>query len=111
VLTHLPELGTLTNKQIAVLAGVAPLTHDSGTFAWETDGVERTCASPGDPLHGCRVVATGYNPAIKMFYQRLCGLGKTKKLALIACMRKLLTTLSPILKHRTAWRMEQPRHA
>jgi transposase len=102
VLTHLPELGTLTNKQIAVLAGVAPLTHDSGTFAWETDGVERTCASPGDTLQP---------EAVKTFYQRLCGLGKAKKVDLVACMQKPLTTLSPILKHRTAWRMEQPRHA
>jgi len=101
VLANLPELGTLTNKQIAALAGVAPRNHDSGT------------------LHGKRmrwggraqVRATGYNPAIKTYYQRLCGLGKAKKVALIAYMRKLLTTLNAILKHRTPWRTEQPQHA
>jgi len=101
VLANLPELGTVTNKQIAALAGMAPLNRDSGT------------------LHGKRmrwggraqVLATGYNPAIKTCYQRLCGLDKAKKVALIACMQKLLTTLNAILKHRTPWRTEQPQHA
>ena len=98
---NLPELGTLTIKQIAVPAGVAPLNRGSGT------------------LHGKRMRwggraqlrATGYNPAIKTCYQRLCGLGKAKKVALIAFMRKLLTTLNAILKHRAPWRTEQPQHA
>ena len=53
------------------------------------------------------IVATRYNPAIKTFYQRLCGLGKAKKVALVACMPKLLT----MLKHRTCWRTELPQHA
>jgi transposase len=61
-------------------------------------------------LYMAAIIATRYNPAIKTFYQRLCGLSKTKKLALIACMRKLMTTLNPMIKHRTPWRMEQPRH-
>ena len=55
--------------------------------------------------------ATGYNLAVKTFYQRLCELGNAKKVALIACMQKLLTTLSPIRKPRTPWRTEQPQHA
>ena len=93
---NLPELGTLTIKQIAGPAGVAPLNRGSGT------------------LHGKRMRwggcaqlrATGYNPAIKTFYQRLCGLGKAKTVALIDYMRQLLTMLNAILKHRTPWRTE-----
>ena len=57
------------------------------------------------------IVAPGYNLAVKTFYQRLCGLGNAKKVALIPCMQKLLTTLNAIRKHRTPWRTEQPQHA
>ena len=53
------------------------------------------------------LVATRYNPAIKTFYQRLCGVGKAKKVALVSSMRKLLT----MLKHRARWRTEPPQHA
>ena len=57
------------------------------------------------------VVATHDNPAIKTCYQRLWGVGKAKKVALIACMRILLTMLNAMLKHRTPWRTEQLHHA
>jgi transposase len=110
LLANLPELGTLTNKQIAALVGVAPLNRDSGTLhgkrmVWGGRAQVRAT------LYMAAVVATRHNPAIKTFYQRLCGLGKAKKVALIACMRKLLTMLNAMLKHRTPWRTEQPRHA
>ena len=58
-----------------------------------------------------QVRATLCNPAIKTFYQRLCELGKAKKVAHITCMQKLLTMLNAMLMHRTRWRTEQPRHA
>lgn len=103
VLANLPELGTLTNKQIAALAGVAPLNRDSGTLhgkrmVWGGRAQVRAT------LYMAALVATRYNPVIKAFYQRLCGLGKAKKVALVACMRKLLTILNAILKSRTPWR-------
>ena len=110
LLASLPELGTLTNKQIAALAGVAPLNRDSGTrhgkrMVWGGRAQVRAA------LYMAAVVATRYNPTIKTFYHRLCGLGKAKKVALVACMRKLLTTLNAMLKHRTPWRTAQPQQA
>jgi transposase len=100
VLDDLPELGTLTNKQIAALVGVAPLNRDSGTLHWKWmvwGGRAQVWAT----LYMATIVATRYNPTIKTFYQRLCGLGKAKKVALVACMQKLLTTLNATFKHRT----------
>ena len=110
VLANLPELGTVTNKQIAALAGMAPLNRDSGTLHGKRMVWGGRAQFPAT-LYMATIVATGYNPAIKTFYQRLCGLSKAKKVALIACMRKLLTTLNAILKYRTPWRTEQPQHA
>ena len=69
------------------------------------------CAQVRATLYMAAIVATRYNPAIKTFYPRLCGVGKAKKVALIACMRKLLTTLNAMLRHRTRWRTEHPQHA
>jgi len=57
------------------------------------------------------LVAARFNPVIRAFYQRLRAAGKAKKVALVACMRKLLTVLNAMLKHRTHWRTEQPQHA
>lgn len=103
VLANLPELGTLTHKQIAALVGVAPLNRDSGTFhgkrlVWGGRAHVRAA------LYMAAIVATRYNPVIKTFYQRLCQAGKAKKLALTACMRKLLTILNAMVKSRTPWR-------
>ncbi len=105
LLAELPELGNgaLTNKQLAALVGVAPLNRDSGTLrgrrtVWGGRGRVR------DALYMGALVATRFNPTIKAFYERLVGAGKPKKVALVACMRKLLTILSAILKHRTPWR-------
>jgi transposase len=103
VLASLPELGTLTHKQMAALVGVAPLNRDSGTLhgkrmVWGGRAHVRAA------LYMATVVATRYNPVIKTFYQRLCQAGKAKKLALTACMRKLLTILNAMLKSGTPWR-------
>jgi len=106
----LPELGTLNRKQIAALVGVAPLNRDSGTLrgkrtVWGGRTVVRTALYMGT------LVATRFNPVIRTFYQRLRQAGKVPKVALTACMRKLLTILNAMLKHRTPWRVEQAQHA
>jgi transposase len=102
LLADLPELGTLDRKQIAALVGVAPLNRDSGTRRGT-----RTCwggrASIRAVLYMATVAATRCNPVIQTFYRRLCAAGKAKKVALTACMRKLLTILNAMVKHRTPW--------
>ena len=103
---ELPELGTLNRHQIAALVGVAPLTCDSGTLRgrrtiWGGRAHVRTVLYMGT------LVATRYNPRIKAFYERLLAAGKGKKVALTACMRKLLTILNAMLKHRTSWQPQE----
>lgn len=102
VLTQLPELGTLNRKQIAALAGVAPLNRDSGALRgrraiWGGRAPLRTV------LYMATLVATRRNPVIAAFYQRLLAAGKLKKVALVACMRKLLTILNAMLRDRRPW--------
>lgn len=107
IIAQLPELGTLNRKQIAALAGVAPFNHDSGN----TRG-KRTIwggrARVRVALYMATLVATQHNPVIRDFYQRLCAAGKAKKVALTACMRKLLTILNAMLKHHTLWSFDPP---
>jgi len=101
---NLPELGTLTRKEVAALAGVAPFPRDSGTLKgrWAIWGGR---AHVRAALYMAALVATRRNPVIRTFYQRLCQAGKAKKLALTACMRKLLTILNAMVKSRTPWRV------
>lgn len=110
LLANLPELGTLTGKQIAALVGVAPLNRDSGTLRGRRT-VWGGRAHVRATLYMAAVVAARFNPVIRVFYQRLCAAGKAKKVALTACMRKLLTILNAMLKHRTPWRPEVAQHA
>jgi transposase len=102
LLGQLPELGTLNRKQIAALVGVAPLNRDSGKFRGKR-AVWGGRASVRAALYMATLVATRYNPVIKVFYDRLCSIGKPKKVALTACMRKLLTILNAMVKNRTYW--------
>ena len=102
LLADLPELGTLDRKQIAALVGVAPLNRDSGTLRGKR-GVWGGRARVRSALYMAALVATRHNPVIAAFYQRLCAEGKPKKLALTACMHKLLTILNAILRHGTPW--------
>lgn len=102
LLASLPELGTLTRQRIAALVGVAPLNRDSGRFR----GSRRVWGGRAHvraALYMGTLVATRFNPVIRLFYQRLCAAGKAKKVALTACMRKLLTMLNAMLKHQTPW--------
>ncbi len=110
LLASLPELGTLTNKQIAALVGVAPLNRDSGTLRGRRT-VWGGRAQVRAVLYMSAIVAARFNPVIRAFYQRLQRAGKAKKVALTACMRKLLTILNAMLKHRTPWRQMEAYHA
>jgi transposase len=102
LLAEVPELGQLDRKQIAALVGVAPFPCDSGSLrgkrlVWGGRARVRTA------LYMATLVATRHNPLIRAFYQRLCAAGKPKKVALVACMRKLLTILNAMLRHQTSW--------
>ena len=102
LLVGLPELGTLNRWQIAALAGVAPFNHDSGNRRG-TRHIRGGRSDVRAALYMATLVATRHNPLIRQFYVRLCAAGKLKKVALVACMRKLLTILNAMLKHNTPW--------
>lgn len=102
LLAALPELGTLSRRQIAALVGVAPFNRDSGTLrgrrtVWGGRGQVRAV------LYMAAVSAMRCNPVIRTFYQRLVDAGKPKKVALTACMRKLLVILNAIIRTQTPW--------
>ena len=106
LLAHLPELGTLDRRQVAALVGVAPFNRDSGTMRGKRrvwGGRSRVRAV----LYMGTLAATRFNPVIRDFYQRLLAAGKPKKVALVACMRKLLVILNSMLKQRSPWRAER----
>jgi len=107
LLADLPELGTLSGKQVAALVGVAPMNRDSGRWRGKRV-VWGGRANVRAALYMPTVVAVRWNPVLREFYQRLVAAGKPKKVALVACMRKLLVILNAMLKHRTPW---QANHA
>jgi transposase len=104
LLAELPELGSLTRRQVAALVGVAPFSRDSGKMrgrrtVWGGRAALRAC------LYMAAVAAArGSNPAIAGFYRRLRQAGKPAKVALTACMRKLVVTLNAMLRTDTAWK-------
>ena len=102
MIAELPELGQLGRKQIAALVGVAPFNRDSGTMRGKR-AVWGGRASVRAVLYMATVSASCHNPAIAAFYRRLVDAGKPKKLALVACMRKLLTILNALIRDRTPW--------
>jgi transposase len=106
LLAGVPELGTLTHKRVAALVGVAPLNRDSGTLRGHRS-VWGGRAEVRAALYMGALVAARRNPVVKEFYERLLAAGKPKKVALVACMRKLLSILNAVLKHRTPWRSPQ----
>lgn len=105
LLAELPELGKLSRREIAKLVGVAPLSRDSGTLRGHRT-VYGGRASVRGVLYMGALAATKYNPVIRSFYLRLIAAGKPKKLALVACMRKLLTILNSIARTRQPWNQE-----
>ncbi len=106
VIAYLPELGTIGNRQICALVGVAPLNRDSGKFSGKRF-VWGGRAGVRAALYMSALVASRRNPRIRTFYQRLVAAGKPKKLALTACMRKLLTVLNSMLRNGEFWRKEE----
>lgn len=105
VIAHLPELGNVSHRQIAALAGVAPFNRDSGTLKgkrtiWGGRSTVRTS------LYMAALVAMRYNEQIKRFYVHLCHSGKPKKVAIVACMRKLLLIMNAMIKSRKPWSLQ-----
>ena len=107
LLAHLPELGALNRREIAALVGVAPFNRDSGTLRG-TRTVWGGRARVRAALYMGALVASRHNPVIRDFYQRLVASGMPKKMALVACMRKLLVILNSILRHGSPWRDMTP---
>jgi transposase len=102
LLAELPELGRLSHKEIAALVGVAPLNRDSGTLRGKRL-VYGGRAPVRAALYMAARVASKYNPVIRAFYQRLRAAGKPTKVALTACLRKLLTILNAIARAGAPW--------
>jgi transposase len=105
LVADLPELGRLSHAQIAALVGVAPLNRDSGTLrgrrtVWGGRAAVRAALYMGT------LRATRCNPVIQGFYVRLLAAGKAKKVALVACMHKLLTILNAMVRHGATWRAQ-----
>jgi transposase len=103
LLADLPELGQLNRRQIAALVGLAPLNWDSGQqrgtrHIWGGRGPVRTA------LYMATLAAVRCNPVIRAFFERLTAAGKPRKVALVACMRKLLIIVNAMLRARTAWK-------
>jgi transposase len=105
LLAHLPELGHGSPKRVATLVGLAPLNRDSG--AWRgTRAIWGGRWQVRSALYMAALVAARHNPVLRVFYERLLARGKPKKVALTACIHKLLTILHAVLRDRTPW---QPR--
>lgn len=105
LLAQLPELGHLNRREIAALVGVAPFNCDSGTYR----GRRRVWGGRShlrSVLYMATLASIRHNPVIRDFYYRLCSAGKPPKVALTACMRKLLVILNAILKTDTPWRYQ-----
>jgi transposase len=105
MLGMLPELGQLNRQEIAALVGVAPLNKDSG----KKQGKRRVYGGRADVrsvLYMAALAAKKFNPVIKEFYERLIKHGKEKKVALTACMRKLLVILNAMMRTNQPWRTQ-----
>jgi transposase len=105
LLASLPELGSLDRKKIAALVGVAPFNRDSGNMRGKRS-VWGGRAHVRSMLYMATLTATRHNPVIKDFYTRLIQAGKAAKVAITACMRKLLTILNAIIRHTQPWRFQ-----
>jgi transposase len=104
LLSELPELGQLDRKEIAALVGVAPFNHDSGRMRGKRR-IRGGRTSVRGVLYMATLSSTRFNPVIKAFYDRLVRSGKQKKVALVACMHKLITILNAIIRTGQPWRL------
>lgn len=103
LLAQLPELGQLNRKQITALVGLAPMNRDSGTLRGQRH-IFGGRADVRRVLYVAALVGTRFNPILKAFYAKLLAAGKAKKVALVACMHKLLVILNAIARTRSPWR-------
>ena len=106
LLLELPEIGILSRQRLAALVGVAPSNRDSGTLR----GSRTTWGGRAHvraTLYMSTLVAVRYNPVLKAFYERLRTAGKAAKVALTACMRKLLMMLNAMVKHQKPWHVQE----
>jgi len=104
LLGELPELGQLTNRQIAALCGLAPFNRDSGRLKGKRR-IRGGRAPIRTVLYMAMLSAIQHNPVIKRCYQNLIARGKHKKVAIIACMRKMMTILNAMVRDDMEWRM------
>jgi transposase len=102
IIAQMPEIGTLPGKKAVALAGLAPYNRDSGRFRGKRM-IRGGRSYLRCMLYMAAVVASRYNPVIRTFYQRLLAAGKPKKLALTACMRKLVLILNAMVKNNQPW--------
>jgi transposase len=107
LIAELPELGQLNRHQIAKLAGVAPMNRDSGRYRGERH-IQGGRAMVRSALYMATLAAIRCNPVIAAFYRRLRMAGKKFKVAMTACMRKLLVRLNAMLRDRVPWREKSP---
>lgn len=106
LVANLPELGELNRHQVAKLVGVAPLNRDSGSLRG-TRHIYGGRSSVRTALYMATLTATRCNPVIKKFYQQLLARHKPFKVAIVACMRKLLSIVNVMIKTQTPWKLEQ----
>lgn len=107
LLALLPELGQLSTPQISTLVGVAPLNRDSGQMQGKRT-IYGGRSAVRQMLYMATLVAVRHNPVIKAFYDQLLQRGKATKVALVACLHKLLTILNAMLKNGTDWQPPKP---
>jgi transposase len=105
VLIGLPELGQLTSREAAALVGVAPFNQDSGKYKGQRR-IQGGRSSVRSALYMAVLSAKKFNPAIKAFYERLIAKGKLKKVALTACMRKLIIVMNAMVRDGTNWQAQ-----
>lgn len=106
ILSHLPELGTLSSKEVSALAGVAPFNKDSGQSKGKRE-ISGGRAQVRSALYMAVLTARRFNPALKKFYDRLIAKGKLKKVAMVACMRKLIIIMNAMIRNGSIWQADR----
>ena len=103
LIAELPELGQLDRRRISAVAGLAPVAHDSGQHRG-TRHIRGGRGTVRAALYMAAWIGSRFNPVLKATYERLRAAGKARKVALVACMRKLLTILNAMVRSNTPWR-------
>ena len=102
LISNVPELGLITNKQASSLIGVAPITRESGRFKGKRM-IQGGRAQVRTVMYMAMMSAIQCNPVFKATYKRLLAAGKPKKVAIVACMRKMVVTLNSMLRDGVMW--------